>query len=127
MNHDMILKCIKAFFCTVRNRHTQELSPELRNDKILGTCLTGFVIDQIVLYIFEELRKEISELILLCKKENNLSLRKEYLKSLENLCSSILFCLEILVDQNLKFLNDFIIHDFMYDLIQVKRNFGLFF
>jgi len=104
MNHDMILKCIKAFFCTVRSRQTQALSADFH---------------QIVLFIFEELRKEISELIVLCKKENNLSLRKEYLKSLENLCSSILFCLEILVDQDLKFLNDFLLHDFMYDLIQL--------
>lgn len=36
MNHDMILKCIKAFFCTVRNRHTQELTPELRNGNFGG-------------------------------------------------------------------------------------------
>jgi len=117
MNHDMILKCIKALFSTVKNKGTGAINQEASN--ILISFFIKFYLEEIVLFILEEMTKEISEIVSALKKETQNSLRKELLKSLENICSCMLFCLEILVDQDLKFLNDFFMNDFIYYIMQV--------
>lgn len=64
--------------------------------------------------------KEIAELSSFLKKEVQASLRKEYLKSLENIGGCLLFCLELLEDHELEFLNEFLLNDFTYDIMQVS-------
>ena len=93
--------------------------------QVISTFISAIILtiaDQVSVFIFGEMNKEIGEIIAAIKKEGTqVVLPKELSKSLENLCGCLLYCLELLANKDLKFLNEYVLVDFSYTMIQVSK------
>lgn len=68
-----------------------------------------------------EISNEIIDLMALLKAESKLSTRKEILKSIEDLVSLLILCIESIERLNIKFLETFFEHELSYIMIQLSE------